>query len=506
MSTEEQRYKLQVSLDATKSQQQRNELGQFSTPYKLACQIVDYALQSFPDENDIEMIEPACGTGVFFSAMESALGPQHIKGSVGYELDLLYQKPSADLWRSHGVEIKCADFLKQEPDRQFRLLIANPPYTRHHHIPSEMKHYLQAAVKNNTGLTISGLAGLYCYFILLSTTWLVKDGLACWLIPSEFMDVNYGEAVRRFLLEKVDLLRIHRFNENDLQFDDALVTSSVVFFRNSPPSVNPVAFTYSGTIGNPESSYSVAKACLAKEKKWNHFFKPQDSQSSAYSEVLGDFFEVKRGIATGCNDFFIVGEDTISRYEIPEDYLTPILPSPRLLKTDRIASDNGKPLLDNPLFLFSSDEDLNTIRQKHPLVAKYIDKGVSDGVNESYICSRHNPWYSCEKRLPAPFVIPYMGRNNKSGRMFRFILNESKAIATNGYLLLYPKKEYAYLFKSRQLLLDIWKQLNNIPVESFERQGRFYGGGLHKLEPRELLMLPVADIAKVLGNHIQWVA
>lgn len=506
MTIEEHRYELQCELDASKSQQERNEMGQFATPYKLACEIANYALTFFPKRKNIRVLEPACGTGVFFSALEHALGERHIKGSLGFEIDPVYQQPAANLWNWHGIDIRCADFLQQSPDNHYQLLISNPPYTRHHHIPPKEKTRLQLAVKEQTGLAISGLAGLYCYFMLLSSSWLEKGGLSCWLVPSEFMDVNYGEAVRQFLLNKVDLVRIHRFDENDLQFKDALVTSAVVFFKTQPPSETPIDFSFSGSIAEPARRNMVDRQSLAKAKKWNCFFKEKGTQSHEYAEVLGDFFEVKRGIATGCNDFFVIDPNVISKYGIPEKYLTPILPSPRKLKTGRIMSDGGKPILTAPLFLFSSDDSLITIRREYPGVAEYIEKGAKEKIDQSYICSRHTPWYSCEKRKPAPFVIPYMGRNGGQQQMFRFILNESDAVTTNGYLMMYPKKEYAYLFNDKQLVYKIWEQLNNIPMESFERQGRFYGGGLHKIEPRELLRLPAENISKLLGNHIQWVA
>jgi adenine-specific DNA-methyltransferase len=34
------------------------------------------------------------------------------------------------------------------------------------------------------------------------------------LIPSEFMDVKYGGPLKQYLLDKVTLLRIHRFDPN----------------------------------------------------------------------------------------------------------------------------------------------------------------------------------------------------------------------------------------------------------------------------------------------------
>lgn len=49
-------------------------------------------------------------------------------------------------------------------------------------------------------------------------------------MPSEFMDVNYGASVKRYLLDKVTLLHIHRFDPKEVQFGDALVSSAVVWF------------------------------------------------------------------------------------------------------------------------------------------------------------------------------------------------------------------------------------------------------------------------------------
>ncbi len=62
-------------------------------------------------------------------------------------------------------------------------------------------------------MKLSGLAGLYCYFIALSHRWMKKSGIAGWLIPSEFMDVNYGQAIKDYLLNEVTLLQIHRLSQ-----------------------------------------------------------------------------------------------------------------------------------------------------------------------------------------------------------------------------------------------------------------------------------------------------
>ena len=62
----------------------------------------------------------------------------------------------------------------------------------------------------------------------------------------------------------------------------------------------------------------------------------------------------------------------------------------------------------------------------------------------------------------------------------------------NSYLALYPKPALLELLNQDPKLIDsIWQQLNNIPSEILLGEGRVYGGGLHKLEPKELSKVPL---------------
>ncbi|MCL1475020.1 hypothetical protein LAY57_30795, partial [Argonema antarcticum A004/B2] len=52
---------------------------------------------------------------------------------------------------------------------------------------------------------------------------------------------------------------------------------------------------------------------------------------------------------------------------------------------------------------------------------------------------------------------------------------------------LYPKPALAKVFLERpELLKEVWQGLERISDEALMGEGRVYGGGLHKLEPREL--------------------
>lgn len=495
---ETRRKEIQDGLDAQKTQKSRNVQGQFSTPYPLALDIMRY-IHGINSSNDASLIEPSIGMGVFYSAYTEVFSDNG--RAVGFEIDPHYFNPANEFWKETKLEMRCGDFLSQQPDEQFDMLVTNPPYVRHHHIDSKTKIRLQNDVLSQTGIKISGLSGLYCYFMMLSAAWLKDGGLSCWLVPSEFMDVNYGEAVKRYLLQNVQLLHIHRFNADDLQFADALVSSCIIVFRNCKPTdSDKITFSIGGSINAPKKTRQLGREQLRADRKWTILFSV-NNPTQAPQNTLGDFFTVKRGIATGDNKFFILDKETIARYEIPQEFLRPILPSPRYIKGNRINSENGLPDVDQQQFLFTCNLPESILKDRYPKVWEYVRLGYERGVQKGYICSHRNPWYSCEEREPATIVVPYMGRANANNRLFRFILNDSKAITTNVYLLLYPKPQYARCLKDEAVLTEVWEKLNTIPSETLSRNGRFYGGGLHKMEPSELMKTSAGEISALLTAH-----
>ena len=494
-----ERDRLQKALDAQKTSKERNMKGQFATPYTLACSIMKKA-KTFCHKRTLSFIEPSIGLGAFYAAFRSVF-KSAAGHALGFEIDSHYYNPSKELWAKEDLELRKADFLKERTNgERFDLLVANPPYVRHHHIDGEKKKELQKEVMQSTGIKISGLAGLYCYFLILSEKWLADGALSCWLIPSEFLDVNYGKAIKQYLLECVDLLCVHKFKADDVQFDDALVSSTIIFFRKGKPSEKEIEFSCGEDVNVPSRKMKIERKRLTASCKWSNLFVEDTTNYSSNDDCkLGNFFTVKRGIATGDNSFFVMNMDAIEKYHIPSKFLKPVLPSPRYLKEDIISSDNdGNVALTQKQYLFSCNLPEDVLKEKYPSVWEYIQEGVKRGVNKGYICSHRPLWYFCEDRKPAPFVVPYMGRGDSSKKMFRFILNKTKAITTNVYLLLYPKDNYLKCLTDTKLLNEVWQTLNEVTSEQFATNGREYGGGLHKLEPKELLNIKVPSLPSLL--------
>jgi len=501
LDTEARRQAIQARLDADRSAAERNRLGQFATPPQLSLDITRYALQRWQDRDDAaSFFDPAIGSGSFYSALRQIFPAQAIADACGVEIDPRFADAARELWGGSGLRVIPGDFTRHAPDRPYNLILTNPPYVRHHHLDRDDKERLKALVADRFRLDISGLAGLYAHFLLLCDAWMAPGGLAIWLIPSEFMDVNYGSAVKSYLTEHVKLLNIHRYCPSDVQFCDALVTSAIVVFEKAPPPPDhQVCVSFGGPITGPAASEIVALVALRQARKWTRLAKGPASDAEP-SHTLGDLFAIKRGMATGANGFFILDRHEALRKGIPAEFLRPILPSSRHLTDAVIESEpDGYPRLAKSLAIIDCDLPEPVIQQRYPEFWQYLESGKAQGVHSGYLASRRTPWYSQEKREPAPFLCTYMGREKDDGNPFRFFWNRSRATAANVYLLLYPKGELKTALAARPELYPIvFAQLQSLAGEHLIKEGRVYGGGLHKMEPKELANLPADALSGII--------
>jgi len=103
----------------------------------------------------------------------------------------------------------------------------------------------------------------------------------------------------------------------------------------------------------------------------------------------------------------------------------------------------------------------------------------------------------------APFLCTYMGRSRNGKHPFRFIWNRSQATAHNVYLMLYPKSRLQEALTNHpELAARVFEALQSITPAQLLSEGCVWGG-LHKVEPKELALIPARAVLEVMDGHVR---
>jgi hypothetical protein len=326
----------------------------------------------------------------------------------------------------------------------------------------------------------------------MADQWMARDAIAAWLLPADFMETGYGAELREYLTTRVQLLHVHTFDTSAPRFENALVSSSAVLFRNrAPEDKDKVVLSYGPRLDQPDLEETHSLGTLRRVPKWRLLLSA-DMRACASDEgrvSIGDLFHVRRGIATGSNKHFVINEQVRSKYGIPDQALVPLLPPPRDMPQSGVvnARPDGLPVLDSRLWLIDSQMSLAEIEREYPSFYGYL-ASVRDEVGSRALVARRTPFYRQEQRPPPMIVASNMGKLSRvGGAPVRFYLNRSNATVLNNYIALYPRPRLADAFESSDLTVeDVFAALGAIDPIEFQIFGRRYGGGLFKLEPGDL--------------------
>lgn len=155
------------------------------------------------------ILEPAVGNGIFIEQMPDVTkNKSHI---TAIELDKITSDITQQLYPT--IELHQCAFENYQPNKQFDLIIGNPPYGAN-------------KVKDTHHADLSAYC-IHHYFVAKSMRLLKEGGLLAMVLPAFFMD-NASQHVRDIIVkEGGDLLAAYRLPD-DL-FDNAKVTIDIVF-------------------------------------------------------------------------------------------------------------------------------------------------------------------------------------------------------------------------------------------------------------------------------------
>ena len=429
-------------------------LAQFETPLDVADLLLGFALHKAADR----VLDPGCGEGVLLGRARAwqewlAPGPHDLAAEslVGVELDGETAVQAAA--NVPGAHITHANFFALSPGSfaAFDAVVGNPPYTRGQaigaletHAPQQMPLFPTAGTTSDparmplvsAGLAdlLGGHAGLYAYFFLHSTRFLREGGRLAFVVPNAWLDVAYGTALKRFLLEHYRLRAIVE-SRVERWFDSARINTCLILLekcgnvqrrRNNlvhlvrlqqptgdllPPPANYRRFIESEQLMArllPGRSLDTAEALvhvlpqkeLRAEEKWGIVLRApvvlRQERERPQLAPLGRWLAVERGYTTGANEFFYLTPAAAAEWGIEARFRRPLLKSLRGLDQLRLGDADSK----LEALVVPPHAEL-----RGTAVADYVAWGVAQGFPVRTTCAVRRPWFSLPPQEPAPLVL-----------------------------------------------------------------------------------------------------
>ncbi len=465
----------------------RKSRGAFFTPPKMAEYLADWAIVS-PEDT---VLEPACGEAEFLIAsykrlMALGANPKEAAERIsGCELHA--DSAQAALARCAELSfeplIHVGDFFERRQEAAFDVVIGNPPYVRFQVLDSSQKDYFKE-VSHRTGYAISALASAWAPFVMHAASFLIAGGRLAFVLPAELLTVNYAASIRTFLLSEFANITIVTFDKQvfpEVQEEVVLLLASGYLSGSS----DCIKWRQASDLDRIGEGVDKDYYPGANGKRWTGGLVPA-AVADALNALdgggfcrLGDWGRISLGAVSGNNDYFTLGADDITSIDLDDSDVVRISPpgSKHLRKLaftdedhDRLVAQGKKAYLFYPEAASSK------------AVRRYLEVGVANQVDQGYKCRKRKPWWRVPIVEAPDAFVTYMNDYAPS-----ICINHARVRHLNSVHGLTFADEYRDLGKQLLALAC----LNSVTLLSAEIEGRAYGGGLLKVEPREAARLQV---------------
>jgi len=511
-------------------QDARRDLGQFSTPNYISEILAKWAV----NEADDTILDPGVGAGMLSSAavrekiQRGAEKPLHdIRANdidelavsmAALSLKLVDGPGSPVLERGNFLEFGAQDWSETSnvENQSIDAVVANPPYSRSQAMETAVKEQANQFVSSEAGVEFHGKSPMYVYFLAHAAQFVDDGGRLAFIIPSGFMETEFGVPFKQYLLDCFQIQAIVQLNEDDNTFRGVRTTTSLLFleyeqapedhettFINLPswPDVDSFSelLEIDFTDDSVEDRYRVdlLQRLLSPEDNWQHYF---SSTETSEIDGLGDFTDIatiKRGIATGNNDIFCLDRDDLADHDIPDRFLQPIIKSAQDIPGYEITREDWEGWRDTgkDAWLLYAYEDGEKLTERTPL-EEFLSYAEETFDTDRELFDRRNPWYCVDKRDPAPILAKYMSRTGS-----QFIYNENGLRTLNNFHNIDPDFE-----ENEDWVKALLAYLNsNIVRKEISKVSRSYSG-LEKIELGALKSAPVIDPRKLDSQVVEQLA
>lgn len=469
--------------------------GGYYTPQYLADYITKWVLEKKP----FSILEPSCGDGRFIQALfnnKCEIG----KSITCFELIDLEAEKSINLLNSLGFNnftVYSSDFLKWSVNNLqgnkvgFDAIIGNPPFIRYQYLNDEFQNSSKN-IFDLLKLKFTKHTNSWVSFLISSLSFLKPNGRLGMIIPSEILNVIHAQSLRTFISQ--GLYKVLIINPKNIWFEDTLQGALILFVEKvdceSKKGISILNVENDDFINTPPNELFVKSKYINFKKLPDKWIGANLSESDldlinkvkAHKSVykFSDIATVEVGIVTGANDFFLVNDQIVDKYEL-DKFAYPMFGKSQHCKgiiydNEQHSENKENNLPTNFIYLEGNEETL-------PLtVQTYIKEGENAEYHKRYKCRIRKPWY----KVPSVYSTG-IGMLKRSHEAPRLILNRLEAYTTDTAYRINSNN-----FENSTLVCCF---LNPFTMILSELNGRFYGGGVLELVPSEIrnLYIPIIE-------------
>lgn len=468
-----------------KSEQGRDKLrGGYYTPQPVAKFLTRWIING----RCSAILEPSCGDGAFFRAMEELDFHPPLAHGIERDPDEAL-KAQTSVPNRENLTVYNADFLKFTSSTSYDGVLGNPPFIRYQFLETKTQELAQKLYQNHK-LPFTKHLNAWAPFVVKSLDMLAPGGRLAMVIPAEIMTVSHASGIRRFLLKSCS--RVLLIDTQELIFDGALQRTILLFAEKQvagDPDTCKLATIHKNNLNflteDPSVEFEQAdyRTVPASTEKWMSSLLPP-SEDAAYQRMLsspsvslfGEIANPQVGIVTGANKFFLVTDEVVDQYDL-HAYAYPMFGRSNHIRgveyTEAVHHQNKKSGYPTNFIYFPSANK----EQLTKGAVEYIEFGESQGLHTRYKTRIRSPWYT----VPSVYhtSLSLLKRSHTAPRL---IFNELQAYTTD--------TAYRISTSLNPISLTVsW--FNSLTILGTELLGRSYGGGVLELIPSEIRKLPI---------------
>lgn len=458
------------------------QTGSYYTPAHLSNFIVRYLNKHI--HNNVSILEPSVGDGSFVQAINDVLTNNTnlaltILDINASELNKAAQKASNNIFNSvNKIHDDYLNFYSYCNDK-FSLIIGNPPYIKAN-LLTQKQIDLCKMIHSDALLSDKKINNIWTSFVISANKFLEDNGILCYVLPTDLLQVKYSEEIRHFLESHFQRIEIFTLDRNI--FSDIEQHTIILIAYKKAKSKGTFFYQINDFEKNKYEKIS-SNGLMLYESKWTHYIlEPHEIQLlnliNAKLPRIDEFVISKPGIVTGANDYFILNDETVKQYKL-EKYVKPIVQKSLYIKQNiELTQSSINDLIVNkkPVYILI----LNDQTEIDDNLKLYFDKGIDRRINQRYKCRIRNNWY-CIPNISTESDGFIFKRYHKVPKILK---NTAKVHVTDSAYKILMKNNY-------ELESFIYSFFNIITLIFAELTGRKYGGGVMELIPTEFRNLPI---------------